>query len=507
MANIKQHLSNIKNALFGHEVRGSIHDGIDSINKEVESTTGRQQHLEGTFEQLIINEGNSNAEIVAGRVKEDGTQFPTIGKRIADSEGKISVLYSQYTGVITPKMFEGNDCEKIQSALDYCLLNQAKLVLDRLYDITGYTLKINKGETGTLSKRYPTYIEGGGIIKRDSGFIFSSDIVNTSDLYLSNMFFESEAGKGTIVYDLDKIIRLHSTNCQYSKVDTICDTIDADGYSQSIRFTGDTITGGKGYAFNFNGVYDTVLDGVTIEQRESGIRFNATGTHGATYGLTIMNSVLEGLYGSAVSLGSSFNTKILNCYFEANSVGNIITDNGAYLNNLLIQGCGLYGSVVDKCKSLVKVNGKAVRVNITDCTSNYGNVIDASGVTDGYIFYTRNRSYIEDVGEDHLIISDTMKYKKGNDINTSYLGQFMRIQKTITATVKTGINKVEFELNTPIPGDCIISPQVMDDRITGFNYYRKGTKVCVNVSCPESIVSMNVIIVLTVLKPYFSITG
>lgn len=95
MANIKQHLSNIKNALFGHEVRGSIHDGIDSINKEVESTTGRQQHLEGTFEQLIINEGNSNAEIVAGRVKEDGTQFPTIGKRIADSEGKISVLDSQ----------------------------------------------------------------------------------------------------------------------------------------------------------------------------------------------------------------------------------------------------------------------------------------------------------------------------------------------------------------------------------------------------------------------------
>lgn len=92
MANIKTHLNNIKNALFGNEVRGSIHDGIDAINKEVESTTGRQQHLEGTFEQLIINEGNSNAEIVAGRVKEDGTSFSTIGKRIADSEGKISVL-------------------------------------------------------------------------------------------------------------------------------------------------------------------------------------------------------------------------------------------------------------------------------------------------------------------------------------------------------------------------------------------------------------------------------
>lgn len=95
MANIKDKLNNIKNALFGKDVRDSIHDGIDAINKEVESTTGRQQHLEGTFEQLIINEGNSNAEIVAGRVKEDGTSFTTIGKRIADSEGKISVLDSQ----------------------------------------------------------------------------------------------------------------------------------------------------------------------------------------------------------------------------------------------------------------------------------------------------------------------------------------------------------------------------------------------------------------------------
>lgn len=92
MANINTYLNNIKNALFGKDVRTSIHDGIDVINKEVESTTKRQVKLEETQKQLIINAGNSNAEVVAGRVKEDGTSFDTIGDRMADSEGKISVL-------------------------------------------------------------------------------------------------------------------------------------------------------------------------------------------------------------------------------------------------------------------------------------------------------------------------------------------------------------------------------------------------------------------------------
>lgn len=95
MANINTYLNNIKNALFGKDVRTSIHDGIDAINKEVESTTKRQVKLEETQKQLIINAGNSNAEVVAGRVKEDGTSFDTIGDRMADSEGKISVLNSE----------------------------------------------------------------------------------------------------------------------------------------------------------------------------------------------------------------------------------------------------------------------------------------------------------------------------------------------------------------------------------------------------------------------------
>ena len=82
MADIKTHLNNIKGALYGKDVRGSIHDGIDAINKEVENTTGRQVDLENTFDQLVINAGNSNAEIVDARVKNDGTSYSKLGDRL-----------------------------------------------------------------------------------------------------------------------------------------------------------------------------------------------------------------------------------------------------------------------------------------------------------------------------------------------------------------------------------------------------------------------------------------
>lgn len=90
MANIKNELNNIKSALYGKDVRGSIHDGIDAINKEVENTTGRQADLENTFDQLIINVGNSNAEIVDARVKNDGTSYSKLGDRLDGIDSQLT---------------------------------------------------------------------------------------------------------------------------------------------------------------------------------------------------------------------------------------------------------------------------------------------------------------------------------------------------------------------------------------------------------------------------------
>ena len=67
MANISGILEKIREAIYGKEVRGSLADGLEAINNETENTTVRQKKLETTFNDLIINAGNSNAEIVDAR--------------------------------------------------------------------------------------------------------------------------------------------------------------------------------------------------------------------------------------------------------------------------------------------------------------------------------------------------------------------------------------------------------------------------------------------------------
>ena len=91
MANIKNYLDNIKKALFGKDVRSSIHDGIDAINKETERTTAKQEYLEKTFDNLIINAGNSNAEIVDARTdKNTNKTYAKVGDRIDGISSQLS---------------------------------------------------------------------------------------------------------------------------------------------------------------------------------------------------------------------------------------------------------------------------------------------------------------------------------------------------------------------------------------------------------------------------------
>ena len=104
MANIKNELNNIKSALYGKDVRGSIHDGIDAINKEVESTTGRQVDLENTFDQLVINAGNSNAEIVDARVKNDGTSYSKLGDRLNEVDSQLAHIENEIYFNLKPSL-------------------------------------------------------------------------------------------------------------------------------------------------------------------------------------------------------------------------------------------------------------------------------------------------------------------------------------------------------------------------------------------------------------------
>ena len=95
MANINTELEQIKKAVYGREVRGSIANAIELINKEQISTNTAQTNLDSKFNQLIINAGNSNAEVVAARVKADGTQFDTLGKRLDKGDEVHNILNNE----------------------------------------------------------------------------------------------------------------------------------------------------------------------------------------------------------------------------------------------------------------------------------------------------------------------------------------------------------------------------------------------------------------------------
>ena len=136
MANIKKHLDNIKGALYGKDVRSSIHDGIDAINKEVESTTGKQVDLESTFDQLVINAGNSNAEIVDARVKADGTSYSKLGDRLDSVDSQLEQNENELNkiGFVNFDYFYNsadNDDDRLENAINFCKTNKITLVINR----------------------------------------------------------------------------------------------------------------------------------------------------------------------------------------------------------------------------------------------------------------------------------------------------------------------------------------------------------------------------------------
>jgi len=92
VANISGYLDKIRTAIFGKDVRGSIHDGIDAINKETEvatvlskDTQHKQTALEKKYDDQIANMTNENpsiSELVDYRTSGvTGEGFVTAGKR------------------------------------------------------------------------------------------------------------------------------------------------------------------------------------------------------------------------------------------------------------------------------------------------------------------------------------------------------------------------------------------------------------------------------------------
>ena len=99
---IQEALNNIKNAVFGRDVRQSIHDGIDTINKEskadmeakqavIDTYTAKQDSLDQKYDRLLDEMSQANpslAEVVDARENEAGTVFTNLRERLNDADQK-----------------------------------------------------------------------------------------------------------------------------------------------------------------------------------------------------------------------------------------------------------------------------------------------------------------------------------------------------------------------------------------------------------------------------------
>src|SRR5690625_2370970 len=144
MANIDKELNQIKNAVYGREVRGSIHDGIDKINKETEIATGKADEAHDVMES-IINDGFDNAALEANfeqkleneiaNLQPEWTQFKDqtnqqLAQTVNNIDGRgVNIMFppKPLIGAIGDGLVD--DTLVIQNVINYCSENKYSMVI------------------------------------------------------------------------------------------------------------------------------------------------------------------------------------------------------------------------------------------------------------------------------------------------------------------------------------------------------------------------------------------
>lgn len=365
MANIKNYIENIRSAIFGKEVRGSLADGLAAINKETENTTSRQRHLEDTFDQLIINEGNSNAEIVDARVGENGSSFEKLGDRIDNFDSQLATIASL---VRFPRVVpEIDDTGRMQRALD---TGKIVHITDGEYYVKEVKIKTN-GQMIFGSKR--------AIINHDSHCF-------TIETNVKDVCFDGFTIRGSLKYS--QLIAVDKANKNRLK------------FAENVFSIGDTISGSNMNSIGqmdtkratitaFDGEYYTAdltqfgFDGNVDNKTRQYFPQNVgnfdwtTAIRGQNYndGVTLKNMTIENERGYFAQFNNTSNITMTGCVFDTCGMDMFnfglntidienftIKDNifknqvnfgkqGIYLSskNNKVKNFVLEGNVIDKC--------------------------------------------------------------------------------------------------------------------------------------------------------------
>ena len=188
MAIISDKLNKILSAVFGKDVRQALHDGLDAINKETESTTSRQDYLDRKYDEQIKNmtlQDPSSAEIVDMRVAANGKTFEKAGDRLnyfdeqLDNMDKKKMEYP-----ILENEYINNQCVVVDIKQPYGYVERYGAKGD---GVTDSTTAIQNAIDCAKANKYTSVFFGRGGKGKD--FIISKTIfINNGDL--RNIYFD-----------------------------------------------------------------------------------------------------------------------------------------------------------------------------------------------------------------------------------------------------------------------------------------------------------------------------
>lgn len=422
---------------------------------------------------LEIKDAKSNTVSLGrpyGNIELNNSINNCVTEKIIDQELSEEIISQTKTGWIDPDLFKGEDYEKLEQAIQKAVEDNIQVGISRYYDITGHTVMVNIPWSKKADKPYIMGL-GGGIIKNDSGFFFSSNEI-AYGMVFENLYFKGIAGQGGKVFDGDKLFWVTSDKNNYKDVDSIIANEDTSkGYIQCFRSTNDIIRGGNLPAIDMFGCYDVTIDNISIEDRVGGGIVN-TCQDGNTFSictnLRILNSVIEANGGVGVQVQDCMEVEISNTFFEANAGGHIVIgDTDRYIRGIKINNnvCGDsaktgYDGVFIKWAGLI--NSAISELNNTV----YIKLHDTTDITSGYV------DSIDDIGgttqsidpEERLFIKkNEVKWGTSSDdwsMSYMYFGAFKKITLTKEVTFTNGKIELTADCGEIINKDSIIGIQI-----------------------------------------------
>lgn len=349
MANVSDKVQQIRQAVYGKDVRESIASGIEAINDETESTTAKQVQLDTTFQQLIINAGNSNAEIVDAR-----GGFDTLRKKLDSYAINVKDYGAKGDGVT-------DDTAAIQKAIDAI---QAPLN-------TGYPASLKyPGIQNTV-----LYFPGGTYLIR-KGFTTNKVFSIVGDGQTSVLVFESPTEGDTL----------------FTFIKNNANVVNSEGQLFGINIRNLYIVSTRKYknnAIKFDGVDHSTISNLYIERfkgyslslncRESVFENIHTRFNG-DYISKIADVIIDG----STSIGDSPNeNKFIGCFFIY-SYWNLLNVIKAYQNRFI--NCMFHNSVIGN-------------TSFTNIVNTLFGGIDTDGLPSISTYANTNIVYIQNAGD------------------------------------------------------------------------------------------------------------